>query len=156
MQDNRPLLRSKNPHFQIEAKCITFLVTMSFICMRMKNHFYIKGWALNIVLIELRHTGTRKWPIWKENLVVLQKSLRAFPSTLMLLAILSEGTDWCLAAKKGVAWRDGIKGTLPSWERVGGESFFFLEYPIATMQDIYPNINIKNSNTCMKTRWHVA
>ena len=46
MQDNRPLLSSKNPHFQIEATCITFLVTMSFIYMRMKNHFHIKGLAL--------------------------------------------------------------------------------------------------------------
>ena len=25
---------------------------MSFICMRTKNHFYIKGWALNLVLIQ--------------------------------------------------------------------------------------------------------
>ena len=44
---NRPLLSSKNPHFQNEAKGTTFLVKMSFICMRMKNHFHIKGWALN-------------------------------------------------------------------------------------------------------------
>ena len=49
---NRPLLSSKNPHFQIEAKCTTFLVKMSFMCMRMKNHFHIKGWALNLVLIQ--------------------------------------------------------------------------------------------------------
>ena len=34
---------SKNPHFQNEAMCKTFLVKMSFICMRMKNHFHIKG-----------------------------------------------------------------------------------------------------------------
>ena len=33
---------------------------MSFICMRMKSHFHIKGWAL--VLIQ-RPGGTRKWPI---------------------------------------------------------------------------------------------
>ena len=32
------------------------------ICMRMKNHFHIKGWALNLVLIQ-RPGGTRKWPI---------------------------------------------------------------------------------------------
>ena len=39
MQDeqNRPLPSSKNPHFQKEARCTTFLVKMSFICMRMKN-----------------------------------------------------------------------------------------------------------------------
>ena len=34
---------SKNPHFQNEAKCTTFRVKMSFTCMRMKNHFHIKG-----------------------------------------------------------------------------------------------------------------
>ena len=28
----------------------------------MKNHFHIKGWAINLVLIQ-RPVGTRKWPI---------------------------------------------------------------------------------------------
>ena len=59
---NRPLPSSKNSHFQNEAKCTTFLVKMSFICMRKKNHFHIKGWALNLVFIQ-RPGGTRKWPI---------------------------------------------------------------------------------------------
>ena len=36
----RPLPSSKNPHFQNEAKCITFLVKMSVIGI---NHFHIKG-----------------------------------------------------------------------------------------------------------------
>ena len=40
---NRPLPSSKNPHFQNEARCATFLVKMSLICMRMKNDFHIKG-----------------------------------------------------------------------------------------------------------------
>ena len=40
---NRPLPSSKNPHFQNEARCTTFLVKMSFVCMRMKNDFHIKG-----------------------------------------------------------------------------------------------------------------
>ena len=35
---------------------------MSFICMRMKNHSHIKGWALYLVLKQ-RPGGTRKWPI---------------------------------------------------------------------------------------------
>ena len=35
---------------------------MSFICMRMKNNFHIKGWALNLVLIQ-RPGETRKSPI---------------------------------------------------------------------------------------------
>ena len=34
---NRPLPSSKNSHFQNDAKCTTFLVEMSFVCMRMKN-----------------------------------------------------------------------------------------------------------------------
>ena len=59
---NRPFPSSKNPHFQNEAKCTTFLVKMSFICIRMKNHFHVKGWALNLVLIETPG-GTQKWPI---------------------------------------------------------------------------------------------
>ena len=36
---NRPLPTSKNPHFQNEARCTTFLEKMSFICMRMENDF---------------------------------------------------------------------------------------------------------------------
>ena len=58
---NRPLPSSINPHFQNEANCATFLVKMSLIYMRMKNHFHIKGWALNLVFIK-RFRGTRKWP----------------------------------------------------------------------------------------------
>ena len=50
--NNRPLPGSKNPHLQNEAKCTTFLVKMSFIYMRMKTYFHIKGWALNLVLIQ--------------------------------------------------------------------------------------------------------
>ena len=61
-ETNRPLPSSINLHFQNEAKCTTFLVKMSFICMRIKNHFHIKGWAPNLVLIQ-RPGGTRKWPI---------------------------------------------------------------------------------------------
>ena len=59
---NRPLPSSKNPLFQNEARCTTFLVKMSFICMRMKNDFHIKGWAPTLVLKQ-RPGGTRKWPI---------------------------------------------------------------------------------------------
>jgi len=47
---NRPLPNSKNRHFQNEARCTTFLVKISFICMRMKNDFHIKGWAPTLVL----------------------------------------------------------------------------------------------------------
>ena len=59
---NRPLPSSKNAHFQNEVKCTTFLLKMIFICMRMKNDFHIKGWALNLILIQ-RPRGTGKWSI---------------------------------------------------------------------------------------------
>ena len=66
---NKPLPSSKNPHIQNQAKYTTFLVKMSFICMRMKNHFHIKGSALNLVLIQ-RSGGNRAMayqrtpPVW--------------------------------------------------------------------------------------------
>ena len=42
---NRPLPSSKNLLFQNEARCTTFLVRISFICMRKKkkNDFHMKG-----------------------------------------------------------------------------------------------------------------
>ena len=57
LPSSRTLPSSWNPHFQNEAKCTTFLVKMSFICMRMKSHFRIKGWALNLVLIQRLGNG---------------------------------------------------------------------------------------------------
>ena len=59
----RPLPSSKNPHFENKARCTTFLVKMSFLCMRMKNDFHIKGWAPTLV-VKQRPVGTRKWPIY--------------------------------------------------------------------------------------------
>ena len=62
------------------AWCKTFLVKMSFICMRMKNDFHIKGRAPTLVLKQ-RPGGTRKWPILGffpihyVNLVLLQINL---------------------------------------------------------------------------------
>ena len=43
VKNSRPLPSSKNPHFQNKAKCTTLLVKMSFICIRMKNYFHMKG-----------------------------------------------------------------------------------------------------------------
>ena len=40
---NRLFPSSPGPLYQNEVRCSTFLVEMSFICMRMKNHFHIKG-----------------------------------------------------------------------------------------------------------------
>ena len=59
---NRPFPSSKNSHFQNEAKCETFVVKMSFICIIIKNHFHINGFALSFAL-KVRFFGTRKWPI---------------------------------------------------------------------------------------------
>ena len=59
---NRPFPSSKTSHFQNEAKCETFVVKMSFICIIIKNHFHINGFALSLALKE-RFYGTRKWPI---------------------------------------------------------------------------------------------
>ena len=53
---------SKNPHFQNEGKCKTFHVKISFICMRINNHFHINGFALCLALKQ-RLGPTRKWPI---------------------------------------------------------------------------------------------
>ena len=61
---NRPFPSSKKSHFQNEAKCETFVVKMSFICIIIKNHFHINGFALSLAL-KVRFFGTRKWPIGK-------------------------------------------------------------------------------------------
>ena len=59
---NRPFPSSKTFHFQNEAKCETFVVEMSFICIIIKTHFHNKGFALSLVL-KVKLFGTRKWPI---------------------------------------------------------------------------------------------
>ena len=59
---NRPFPSSKKSHFQNEAKCEIFVVKMSFICIIIKNHFHINGFALSLAL-KVRFFGTRKWPI---------------------------------------------------------------------------------------------
>ena len=47
---NSPLPSSKDPPFQNEAKCTTFFCENEFYLHENKNHFHIKGWALNLVL----------------------------------------------------------------------------------------------------------
>ena len=59
---NRPFPSSKKFHFQNEAKCETFVVKMSFICIIIKNHFHVNGFALSLAL-KVRFFETRKWPI---------------------------------------------------------------------------------------------
>ena len=60
---NRSLPSSKNPHFQNEAGCTTFLLKMSCICMRMKNDFHQRVSTYYTHVLKQRPVGTRKWPI---------------------------------------------------------------------------------------------
>ena len=50
----------KNPHFQSEANCKTFLVKKSFICMRIKIIFISMA---GHVASKNKHGVTQKWPI---------------------------------------------------------------------------------------------
>ena len=58
----RPFPSSKNYHFQNEARCETFLVKMSYICMKIKNSCYINSYDLSLALNQ-RLEATRKWSI---------------------------------------------------------------------------------------------
>ena len=49
----RPFPSSKNSRFQNQAKCETFVVKMSFICMRITNYFRINGFALSLALLRV-------------------------------------------------------------------------------------------------------
>ena len=88
---NRRLPSSKNPHFQNEAKCRTFLVKINCICMKMKSHFHIKGWGLNLVSIQ-RPGGTRQWHIVSRHLREL--TVICGPPHLCPLST----KIWCLSA----------------------------------------------------------
>ena len=57
---SRPFQSYKNSHFQNEAKCKTYLVQMSFVCMKIYNPFLINGLALSLALKQRLGT-TRKW-----------------------------------------------------------------------------------------------
>ena len=90
----------KNPHFQNEAKCTIFLAKMSFICMRMKNYFHIKGWALNFVLIQ-RPGETRKWSIGCDG---VKWALPAIPRPLHCRLRSLAGLSWSDIIACLVAW----------------------------------------------------
>ena len=60
---NRPFPSSKNSHLQNEAKCKTFVVKMSFICMRItSSNFHVNGFTISLALKQ-RLGATQKWPI---------------------------------------------------------------------------------------------
>ena len=75
MIQNRPFPSSKKSHFQNEAKCETFVVKMSFICIIIKTHFHINGFALSLAL-KVRFFGTRKWPIALLCLIVIHANVQ--------------------------------------------------------------------------------
>ena len=52
--------RSRNSYFKNEAKYKTFVVKMSFICMRIKNQFHITDFIS--LALKQRLKETRKWP----------------------------------------------------------------------------------------------
>ena len=54
VRKNRPFPCSKHPHSLNAAKCKTFPMKISFICMIIKNHFHKKGFVLGPVL---KHLG---------------------------------------------------------------------------------------------------
>ena len=69
---NRPLLSSRNSHFQNKGQCKTFLVKMSFICMRIENPFHINGSALSLALTLWAPVSTYK----SSKLISIQRELR--------------------------------------------------------------------------------
>ena len=60
----------KNSHFKKEAKCETFLVKMSFICIRIKSHFHINDFSHNF-------GATRIWPILRVSMGLIVRSQTA-------------------------------------------------------------------------------
>ena len=57
----------KNPHFQNEARCTTFLVKMhGFYLHDNEKSFPYQGEVFNLVLIQ-RPGGTKKWPIFMKG-----------------------------------------------------------------------------------------
>ena len=78
---NRPFTSSKICRFQNGAEWKTFLVKLSFICMRIESHFYIDDFVLSLALKQ-RIGTTRKWSIVSE--FVYCNALTQFvPSSLL-------------------------------------------------------------------------
>ena len=129
---NRLLPSSKNPHFQNEAKCTTFLVKMSFIYMRMKNNFHIKGLALNLVLIQ-RHGETRKSPIEQPRNIILCCKGRLWDTIVLgcsqftLYNLLVVSLHGLIVEKYGAALRE-MRLTIQAWT---APSYPYITYCLA-------------------------
>ena len=61
---------SPEPQYQNEIKCLAFDMEMIFHCRGNKSHFHRKGCALGLIL-KVRVSGTRKWPIKKTTSGIL-------------------------------------------------------------------------------------
>ena len=81
VRKNRSFPSSRNSHFQNEAKCETFVVKMSFICIIIKNHFHINGFAVSLAL-KARFFGTRKWPNFVRLTQAFQRGKKIILSTI--------------------------------------------------------------------------
>ena len=62
LPSNSPFPSSPKPLHQSEAWCTTIHMKMSLICIWMKSHFHMKGWAPRLALRK-RFKEIRKWPI---------------------------------------------------------------------------------------------
>ena len=92
-QKNRPSPSSNNLILTLkasEAKWKTFLVKMSFICTKVRNHFinspHINGFALSPPLKQ-RLWATRKWPIWWPRILNRFRSFKVQRIKLLLLLL---------------------------------------------------------------------
>ena len=73
---------------------------MSFICMRMTNHLHIKGWALNLVLIQ-RPGGTRKW-------LIAERVHLTRPQSCLSLLLIRVGERDFLIRRSARPWTGSI------------------------------------------------
>ena len=81
------LPRSKNSLFPNKAKCKTFLLKMSFICMRIKNHFHFKGFALSLALKQRFRAKSVKYDKISCYEVLLRQCSRSILDISVCLAI---------------------------------------------------------------------
>ena len=128
----------KNPHFQNEARCTTFLLKMSIIWMRMKNDFHIKGWRLTFPRKKLEFKSSEM----TKNVSIIHKVERSFIyflhyslwksyMQLLTLLVLKIWLSFCYFGKfKLFGWKKFIYGYRCSWLRslhdifINGEGFF--------------------------------
>ena len=59
---NWPFPSCVEPHCKIEAKCLVFIIKISFHSYANQTNFHMISFALNLAFI-MRFTKTRKWPV---------------------------------------------------------------------------------------------